>query len=108
MCMQGVVLGLRALVAAGAVKLCTLQEVKADATFIVERDSEGNLADPAAFEEYLNLVRSEGEAHHARDKGVYGFVVTNIVTVAGLVWGLSVGGRVFGLVMPWVPGLRGC
>ncbi len=56
---QGLELGLRALVAAGATRVRTLQQ-GAQAVHDLARAPDGALADPAAFEAYLAGVRKFG------------------------------------------------
>lgn len=57
---QGMELALRALVAAGATRVRTLQ-TGAQAVHDVARTPDGAVADPAAFEAYLAAMHAEGE-----------------------------------------------
>lgn len=60
--MQGMELGLRALAAAGALMVGTVQGGKRENTrYEPPRDASGAMTDPAAFDAFLGRVRKEGE-----------------------------------------------
>eukprot|EP00884_Botryococcus_braunii_P012060 jgi/Botrbrau1/20855/Bobra.0156s0079.1 len=57
--MEGLLLGLRVLVEAGATKLTTLQ-LKCGIPFLIQRDAEGEVVNKAELEAYLDQVQAEG------------------------------------------------
>ena len=60
--MQGMQLGLRAMAAAGALMVGTVQCGKRENTrYEPPRDASGAMTDPAAFDAFLGRVRKEGE-----------------------------------------------
>ena len=59
--LQGMVLGLRALVAAGAESVMVLH-TECQLSFQPERDSEGKLRNAAAFEDYIGDVQQRGKS----------------------------------------------
>ncbi len=58
--MQGMELGIRAMLAAGAHTICTLQ-MGPSGRFVAERDLDGNLVNVKALEHFIQAVKTEGE-----------------------------------------------